>query len=70
MSYVSTWPSKKTSVNFDEYRRAKGLTSLVDMRPEILPNGLFFESWLRQEARNQLSEESNLLDGQNEGQTP
>jgi hypothetical protein len=35
----------KTSVIFDGYRRGKGLISLVDMCPEILPNSLSFDSW-------------------------
>ena len=42
--------TKKTFVTFDGYSRAKGLTYLADMYPEKLPNNLFFESGLAQEA--------------------
>jgi hypothetical protein len=38
-------PSTETSVTFDGYRRRKGLTFLVEMCPEKLPNSLFFDSW-------------------------
>jgi hypothetical protein len=38
-------PSTETGVIFDVYTRGKGVTFLVAMSPEKLPNSLFFDAW-------------------------